>query len=157
APGLVSPKATRDEEATFEPTAGTPRSEVNFALSTARSWFGTETSCYKASADQGAGVVTLRFHFPEVARERYREQLAELADFIGWAVRIWPQPHQEALMRAAREVLPPGLQPSGTPAIQSAAHEVVLRVQGEANEAERAAATRDFAERTGWSLRLLNK
>ncbi len=146
-----------DEDELIAPPRGVRRSEVNFALSTARSWFGGDTGCYKASADQDAGVVTLRFHFPEVARARHAGQLAELAAFIGWAVRIWPQPHQEALMRAAREALPPGLRAQGAPAIQGASREVTLRAQGAASAEELDAAARGFAEHTGWALKVTVK
>ncbi|MBX0330222.1 hypothetical protein K2Z83_21365, partial [Oscillochloris sp. ZM17-4] len=156
APGAAPAAApAAAEEELFAPPRGARRSEVNFALSTARTWFDADTGCYKASADQDAGVVTLRFHFPEVARARHGAQLAELAAFVGWAIKIWPQPHQEALMRAAREALPPGLRASGAPAIQGAAREVSLKAQGSAAAEDLEAAARAFAERTGWALRVV--
>ncbi|NNJ11772.1 MBL fold metallo-hydrolase [Chloroflexales bacterium ZM16-3] len=156
-PGAAPAAAPAVDDELFAPPRGAKRSEVNFALSTARSWFGQETGCYKASADQDAGVVTLRFHFPEVARARHGAQLAELAAFVGWAVRVWPQPHQEALMRAAREALPPGLRASGAPAIQGASREVTLRAQGAASVEELESAACAFAERTGWALSVVIK
>lgn len=153
APGLApAEKGREDGLEGFAPPPDARPSELNFALNTARAWFGPESGCYKASADQAALVVTLRFHFPEVARRRYAEQLAELAAFIGWTVRLYPQPHQEALMRAAREALPASLSPVGSPALQSAAREVAVRVQGQAEPAELEAAAAAFAERTGWRL-----
>jgi hypothetical protein len=152
APAARSTAAGDDQ---FAPPPGARRSEVNFALSTARAWFGPDSGCYKASADQEAGVVTLRFQFPEAARARHAAQLADLAAFIGWAVMIWPQPHQEALMRAAREALPAGLRAQGAPAIQSAAREVSVRALGAASAEEIAAAAAAFAARTGWGLRIV--
>ncbi len=154
APGLGEPPTTLVEGESFAPPPGTPPSELNFALNTARSWFGPESGCYKASADQASLVVTLRFHFPEAARARYAGQLAELATYIGWTVRLWPQPHQEALMQAAREALPPGLSPIGAPALQAAGREVVVKVQGTASAESIAAEARAFTERTGWKLTL---
>ncbi|MFN8568828.1 MAG: hypothetical protein U0Z44_15235 [Kouleothrix sp.] len=47
--------------------------------------------------------MTLRFTFPDVARTNYRAGLAGLAEHTGWSVRVWPQPHQESLMQAARQ------------------------------------------------------
>lgn len=151
-PGLAVEAPPPDGSDVIQPPPGVARAELNYALSEARAWFGLETGCYKASADQAAGVITLRFFFPEVARSRYADQLAGLAEHSGWAVRVWPQPHQDELMRAAREVLPPGLTPVGAPAIQSGAREVVVRAQGTAAAAEVEAAGRSFAERTGWRL-----
>jgi hypothetical protein len=157
APGLSEPPPAPAEGESFAPPPGTPPSELNFALNTARTWFGPESGCYKASADQAALVVTLRFHFPEAARVRCAAELAALAAHIGWTVRLWPQPHQEALMQAAREALPPGLAPVGAPAIQAASREVVVKVQGVAPAEAIAEATRAFAERTGWTLTLREK
>ncbi len=136
------------------PRRGARRTELNFALTTARVWFGPETGCYKASADQDTSTVTLRFHFPEIAKAQHAAQFAELANYIGWSVTIWPQPHQDAMMRAAREALPPSLRPSGAPAIQSASREVALRAQGSAAPEEIAAAEAAFAAKTGWALRV---
>ncbi len=159
APGVESavPVAAPEVEDSdiIAPRRGVRRSELNFALTTARTWFGPETGCYKASADQATCIVTLRFHFPEIAKAQHGTQLAELANFIGWSVTIWPQPHQEALMRVAREALPPSLRPSGAPAIQSVTREVALRAQGSATPEEIAAAEAAFTAKTGWSLRIV--
>jgi len=151
-PAAVAGGAAEQEE--FAPPPGAPRAELNFALNTARTWFGPGSGCYKASADQATGVVTLRFHFPDVARRELAGQLAELAAYLGWAVRLWPQPHQEELSRAAVAALPPGLRAIGAPALQGAAREVVVRVQGAATPEECTGAAERFAARTGWRLTL---
>jgi hypothetical protein len=153
APERLAPAAG----ASFAPPPGAARSELNFALSTARGWFGPETGCYKASADQATNVVTLRFHFPEVAREQHATQLAALAAYIGWTVQLWPQPHQEALSQAARAALPPGLTVVGAPALHGAAREVVVRVQGAVSAEACAEAVAAFAARTGWTLTLRDR
>jgi uncharacterized protein len=135
----------------FTPPDGALRSDLNFALSTARAWFNAEAGCYKVSADQSGGIVTLRFYFPDIARAQHAAQFAALAEYIGWAVRLWPQPHQEALITAAREALAEGCVVVGTPALQHAAREAVVRVaQAAGCDAESAAAT--FRARTGWQL-----
>ena len=153
APGLApsAPQAGEGDEG-FAPPPGSQPSELNFALNSARGWFGPESGCYKASADQSSLTVTLRFHFPEAARARYAERLAELAGFIGWSVRLWPQPHQEALMQAAREALPAGLIAVGTPAIQPTTREVAVKTQGACSAEALDAASHAFTERTGWQL-----
>ncbi|WP_129633556.1 MBL fold metallo-hydrolase [Candidatus Oscillochloris fontis] len=146
-----------DPEVCYTPSADAKRCELNFALNTARTWFGAADGCYKASADQQSGVVTLRFHFPEAAQQRYAQRLTDLAEQIGWTVRIWPQPHQEALIRAARAALPPGVQAQGSPALQLATREVTVRVQGNVPPEAIEAATRQFSEQTGWVLRVVIK
>lgn len=151
-PDLPGAAPARPAGELFEPPAATLRAEVNYALDTARAWFGPDTGCYKVSADQAAGLVTLRFTFPDVARTNYRAGLAGLAEHTGWSVRVWPQPHQESLMQAARQALPPGLVALGAPALQSASREVVLKVQGSAAAADLAASADAFAAQTGWRL-----
>ena len=150
-PSVSSP--TADDKA-FVPPPGAPRSEVNFALDTARRWFDAASGCYKASADQATLTVTLRFHFPEAARVAHAVQLAELAAFIGWTVQLWPQPHQEALMRVAREALPDGMTALGTPALHAATQHVEVRVRGEVPAAALEEAAAAFTARTGWKLTL---
>jgi Cft2 family RNA processing exonuclease len=138
--------------ATFSPAPGEPRTEVNWAVATARTWFGTQAGCYKVSADQAAGVLTLRFYFPDVAGEAHAAQLGELATYIGWTIQVWPRPHQQALIEAANQAVPATLTAQGTPAIQAETHAVAVRVQGTAHPEELAAAARHFAELTGWRL-----
>ncbi|EFO81992.1 beta-lactamase domain protein [Oscillochloris trichoides DG-6] len=149
--------AVSDPEACFPAPPDAKRCELNFALNTARTWFGAEDGCYRASADQKSGVVTLRFNFPEVARQRHAERLADLAAQIGWTVAIWPQPHQQALIHAAQAVLPPGLHAQGSPALQLATREATVRVQGNVPPEAIEAATRQFNAQTGWVLRVVMK
>jgi uncharacterized protein len=141
-----------EQQDMFVPPQGTPRSEVNWTIQTARMWFGPDTGCYKVGADQNEGVLTLRFHFPDVARARQAAALAEFAAYVGWTVRIWPQVHQEALMQAAREAIPASLTLLGAPAIQSATREVTVRVQGSIDSEQLRAAAERFREMTGWTL-----
>lgn len=147
----AAPPIAADEELILPPP-NTSRAELNYTLNTARGWFPPEAGLYKASADQASGVITLRFHFPDVARARQAALIAGLAEYLGWAVRVWPQPHQEQLIELARRALPAGLAPQGAPALQSAAREVVVRAAGAADEAARSAAAERFLAETGWRL-----
>jgi uncharacterized protein len=135
------------------PGRAAERLKLNLAMWAAQELFGPETGCYKIGADQHAGVLTLRFEFPDVAGERYASQIAELAKGTGWQVQVHPQAHQGALGEAARRALAAaGLTPIGAPSFAVATREVVVRCQGEAAAAEVAAAQDAFAEQTGWRL-----
>ncbi len=151
------PAVASDSDACYAPSPNAKRCELNFALNTARTWFGAEYGCYRASADQKSGVVTLRFNFPEVARQRYTEQLSALAEEIGWTIQIWPQPHQQALIDAAQAVLPPGVEAQGSPALQLATREATVRVKGAMSPEAIETATRQFNAQTGWVLRVVVK
>ena len=126
--------------------------KLNLATWSAQELFGPETGCYKIGADQQAGVLILRFEFPDVARTRYTDQIAELARGTGWQVQVHPQPHQGALDAAARAALPHGLTLLGAPSLAAATREVTVRCRGEADPAAIKAARAAFAEQTGWSL-----
>jgi hypothetical protein len=130
----------------------TERLKMNLATWSAQELFGPATGCYKIGADQQAGVLILRFEFPDVARTRYAGQIAELARATGWQVQVHPQPHQGALDAAARAALPAGLALIGAPSLAAATREVTLRARGQADPAAVEAARATFAERTGWSL-----
>jgi Cft2 family RNA processing exonuclease len=150
---LFVPTAPADQPvATFTPNTSAERMEYNTALFATRELFGPETGCYKIGADQQLGVITLRFTFPDVARDRYARQVAELADGTGWQVQIHPQPHQAALAEAARQALPPGVTPLGSPSFNAGTHEVLIRCRGEVAAETLAAAQETFLAQTGWRL-----
>jgi hypothetical protein len=134
------------------PAAAPDRLKMNLATWSAQELFGPETGCYKIGADQAAGILILRFEFPDIVRTRYAAQLAELARATGWQVQVHPQPHQGALDATARAALPEGLTLIGAPSLAAATHEVTLRVRGQADPAAMDAARVAFKELTGWNL-----
>ncbi len=134
------------------PAGVTERLKMNLATWSAQELFGPATGCYKIGADQQAGILILRFEFPDVARTRYADQIAELARATGWQIQVHSQPHQGALDTAARAALPEGLALIGAPSLASPTREVTLRCRGEADPAAIEAARAAFAEQTGWSL-----
>ena len=122
------------------------------AIWAAQELFGPDSGCYKVSANQQAGILSLRFDFPDTAQRRYGHQLAELARSTGWQVQIHPQAHQGALAEAARAALPPKLQMVGAPSLLAATRAVTVRCRGEADPEELEAAQTAFANQTGWRL-----
>ncbi|HWQ13141.1 MAG TPA: hypothetical protein VNL77_10090, partial [Roseiflexaceae bacterium] len=136
-----------------EPPPGTPRMEVNAAQGIARRLFGAEDGCYKVGADHSSGTLVLRCHFPDVVRERGAAKLAELARLTGWRVRVWPQPHQAALLDAARAaVSTAGVARAGSPALRAEQRVAEVPVRGATDPSAIAAAQEDFQRRTGWRL-----
>src|SRR5260221_5260841 len=117
------------------PGSVTERLKMNLATWSAQELFGPATGCYKIGADQQAGILILRFEFPDVARSRYAGQIAELARSTGWQVQVHPQPHQGALDAAARAALPLGLTLIGAPSLAAPTREVTLRCRGQADPA----------------------
>ncbi|HJZ48059.1 MAG TPA: MBL fold metallo-hydrolase, partial [Roseiflexaceae bacterium] len=134
------------------PSDAPERLKMNLATWAAQELFGPETGCYKIGADQQAGILILRFEFPDVAGAHYADQIAELARATGWQVQVHPQAHQGALDAAARAALPDGMTLVGAPSIAAATREVTLRCRGEADPAAVAAAKAAFTEKTGWNL-----
>ena len=135
----------------WEPVTATRWLELNEARAVAGEILGPSSGCYKIGADQASSTLTLRFHFPDVARQRYAEALTEIAHYTGWRVTVHPEPHQGVLQAQAREVLPPGLRVIGAPALQPLNRTVIVRCEGTiTNDLE--AAQVEFAATTGWRL-----
>ncbi len=149
---VVMPMAETAAPPTVAPDAEIEPLEYNQALWVAGELFGPETGCYKIGADQQAGVLTLRFDFPDVARTLYAKGLADLAAGTGWRVQIHPHANQGALAEAARRALPEGLAALGAPSLSAATREVSVRCRGTADEADVTAAQVAFKELTGWRL-----
>ncbi len=115
---------------------------------------GHADDLYRRSIDPDSGDITLAFHFPAIAEERYRTEIATLAEETGIQVNIAPQPHQGELVRIARVLLPTGLSEYGTPSIYHENQIIQIKCQGEATPEAIKKAQEDFQSRTGWSLEL---
>jgi hypothetical protein len=126
--------------------------DLNTAMALARAEMRDDTGCYKISADQARGTLMVRFHFPDVARERYAERLEMLAEKTGWSVTIYPEPHQGEMEAQVRRVIPAGLDVIGAPSLYRQDHQVVVRCRGQADEQAMHAAEATFCEATGWYL-----
>lgn len=148
--GAKSTMPSPSTAAIFRPI-GAKRGEINKVQQRAMQEFGPR-GCYKVSYDPSQGLLTFRFHFPEVARSMYEAELKEFARQTGWAVQIYPQAHQEALAKAALEALPDGLQVAGTPSITLAKNEVAVVCHGWVDTTLLDTAQRRFKETTGWQL-----
>ncbi len=106
----------------------------------------------KVGAEPGRNILHARFHFPEVARQRYSELFAEIESQTGWQVQVQDGVHQEALAEMARHVLPDGLIPAGAPSIYHAQQALLLQCKGAAPQEAVLAAQEHFTEETGWQL-----
>ncbi|MBV9256876.1 MAG: hypothetical protein JO215_02540, partial [Ktedonobacteraceae bacterium] len=115
---------------------------------------GDAEDLYRRSIDPDSGEITLAFHFPAIAQERYAEQLAAIAEEADVPVNIAAQPHQGELVNAARAALPAGLNEYGTPSIYHDSQIIQLKCVGEASPEAIKAAQEDFHTRTGWQLEL---
>ena len=78
---------------------------------------GDAPDLYHRGIDPNTGCVTLKFHFPAVASERYADALAQIRHETGVTVQIDPNPHQGVLAETALAVLPKGIQAVKAPSI----------------------------------------
>ncbi|HEY3992251.1 MAG TPA: MBL fold metallo-hydrolase [Ktedonobacteraceae bacterium] len=122
------------------------------ALHTAQRLLRDLPGYMKVGAEPGRYLLHARFHFPEIARQRYIERFAEVETTTGWQVHVPDGIHQEALAAMARNVLPEGLKASGAPSIYHQQQAVLLQCKGEAPQEEVLAAQEHFEEETGWQL-----
>ncbi len=114
--------------------------------------FGTPPDLYRRSIDPNSGAVTLYFHFPDIAHQQYAAVVESAAEKIGVPVVLAPNPHQGALMEAARAHLPPDLQSIRQPSVLLDQQTVRVRCVGQADDDALQAAQQRFQAATAWHL-----
>ncbi len=125
------------------------------AIALVRETFSAEPTFYRVGADASKGTLWAHFHFPEMAKQRYAEQLSTLASQTGWKVYVYPIVHRLALIEAVRRLLPEGVSINGEPALFQ--HNSTLSVDcvGSMSAEKIADVQRRFAEETGWELNVV--
>lgn len=109
---------------------------------------------YKAGGEVATTTLLLRFYFPQVAKTRYADVLAELEAQTGWQVRLHQTTHQQALIEMARSLLPSGLTCNGVPSLFLDQQMVMVNYVGHAESEVLQDAQEQFLAETGWHLRL---
>ncbi len=146
----------RDAAAGLRGGAGQPRPDQMAIQALIDHHLGHAPDLYRRSVDATSGSVTLGFFFPDVASQRYAEQIAALAAEAGVAVALASEPHQQALADAALAALPAGLTPMRSPSLKFALRTVQLRCEGAATPEAIQAAEAAFHEQTGWRLEAIS-
>lgn len=131
-----------------------PRPDQSWIQEVIAKYLGSASDLYRRGIDPETGEVTLAFHFPAIASERYREQIAAIAEEAGVQVNVAPQPHQGELVHAARQALPHGLSERGFPSIYHEEQLIHFKCLGTASNEEIEAAQQTFQARTGWRLEM---
>ena len=106
----------------------------------------------KIGTQDRSHTLLLRFHFPDLAQQRYADQLAALAEKTGWQIRIHPSVHQQAMIEAAQRAVPDSFVLLGTPSLNQSGKIVKVVVMGEEDQALMQAAWQRFHDETGWQL-----
>jgi uncharacterized protein len=138
------------EEAKEDTLSATPQ-EI---LSRVDKLLGAETGLYHKGYDLATHTLRLLFCFPEVARDRYREQCEAIVAGTGWSYTINDKPHQGRLVEVALESLPADLPLLRQPAIRLELKEVEVKLDRNLEHATVELAVKSFHERTGFHLRL---
>lgn len=113
-----------------------------------------EHGLYKRSSHKEQLLIKLSFHFPKVARERYREVFAQISSRTGWQVELRESPHHEALVEAAMDALPDGVVHRKRPALHLGDEKLVLQLEEALAEDVFSASAAQFLEQTGFRLEL---
>ncbi|GAC1381197.1 MAG: hypothetical protein NVSMB33_07720 [Ktedonobacteraceae bacterium] len=124
------------------------------AVAMASEIFSMVPDFYRVGADASKGNLWLHFHFPDIARQRYMEQLSALATQTGWRVYLHPSIHQKALIEVARHLLPAGVGISGRASVYQDRRTLSLTCTALVNAEAKEAIQRQFIEETGWHLEL---
>jgi hypothetical protein len=130
------------------------RPDQNWILSVIEQYLGSSPDLYRRSIDPETGNVTLAFHFPEIAQQRYAEALAAAAEETGVTISIASHAHQGELTRVAQELLPEGLTARGLPSLYPDHYTIQMVCDGKATPEAIAEAQTRFHEKTGWHLQV---
>jgi Cft2 family RNA processing exonuclease len=116
---------------------------------------GTPSDLYRRSVNPVTGDVTLAFHFPIIARQRYADVLAKVAEEWNITIALTERPHQGMLAQVAQEQLPCDITLRKAPAIFHDRQEIKLECIGVMNAETVQTARQRFFEETGWNLCLV--
>ena len=166
--GHADPAALRDAQQQFLAETGwhlqllapgkktvTPgRMPQGEAVSFAREMLKEEPHFSRVGAEADKGTLWVHFHFPDIARERYAQQLTDLAEKTGWKVYLYPYVDQKALIEAARRLLPEGVSVSGKASLYQDGRTLTLTGTGSMPAEEREDIQQQFSLDTGWTLDL---
>ena len=110
--------------------------------------------CYKVGVDPKERTVLVRFHFPNLASQRYGALFQQLEAETGWQVVLHQQVHQGALIALAQSLVPEGGGYRETPAIHHERREVHIKCSGNISEEQIKEAQEQFHVQCGWILLL---
>ena len=126
--------------------------DQNRAIQAAHRLLSDQPGYVKVGAEPGRYLLHARFHFPEVARQRYADLFSQIEAQTGWHVQVQEGTNQGALAQMAGSVLPVGLTPIGSPSIYHNEQAVIIKCRGSATREEILAAQQRFSAETGWEL-----
>ena len=137
-----------------EKAAPVVRMSQGEASSLVSSTFKEAPDFYRVGADGNKGILWVHFHFPDRAKERYSQQIAELANQTGWKVYLYPYVQQKALIDAARQLLPTDISINGKASLFQDSRTLVLTCTGFISPEAREELQEQFNFETGWTLDL---
>lgn len=152
--GLALYMLSPDWSEALEEPENLPRPDQQWLQEVITTYLGTASDLYRRSIDPETGEITLAFHFPTVAQERYMEQLEAIQEETGVTVSLAPQPHQGEMIRVARRVLPAGLSEYGFPSVYHESQWLQIKCVGAATPEELETARQSFLSETGWQLNI---
>jgi Cft2 family RNA processing exonuclease len=124
------------------------------AISLASETFKEAPDFYRVGADANKGILWVHFHFPDSARERYAQQLSDLASRTSWKVYVYPYVDRKALIEAGRRLLPEGVGVNGKALLYQDSRTLVLICTGSIPAEEREDIQEQFSLETAWTLDL---
>jgi Cft2 family RNA processing exonuclease len=113
---------------------------------------GAPPDLYHVGFHLGMRQVRLRFAFPQVAAQRYRDQFAQIVAGTAWTLHLNTAAHQERLAEVAGALLPTDYALRKPPALHMEHQTVTLSLEPTPPPDLVAALSAAFCERTGFTL-----
>lgn len=147
---------TYEDQEIFQTKSNREPMENNKAIAEAKKWANErQVKVYKTSMKQHNGAPMMELHFisPEVA-ERYKQDLRELSERIGWEVTYARQPKQNELIRKTKEEIPAEWGLKGNPSLYMDQKMITVKLTAEPDEDTKKAVSEALEEQTGYMLEI---
>lgn len=103
---LRSPEPVGGKKKNSKPPTEYGVLEMNRALQCVSKYFQPEDGLYKKGARQENRQLLLFFRFPQIAKQKFEDELEQLGKETGWSVILNDMPHHAALDEYVRKLVP---------------------------------------------------
>ncbi len=129
--------------------------EVNTMLSLAENRFPPEAGLYRKGARFEEGIALLNFNFPQMAVEKYREEIESFEKETGWKVQVNNDCNLSAVQNLVIRLIPNNVDIVGSASYFRNENLVKINISDSINDSEKKLIEKEFLEKTGINIEII--
>jgi predicted metal-dependent RNase len=129
--------------------------EVNTMLSLAENRFPPEAGLYRKGARFEEGIALLNFNFPQMAVEKYREEIESFEKETGWKVQVNNDCNLSAVQNLVIRLIPNNVDIVGSASYYRNENLVKINISDSINDSEKKLIEKEFLEKTGINIEII--